>query len=859
MVTKNKIAYLLQAFSPKDSSPESLRRVALLVGLSLVGIIFLLMFSIIAFVESNITRGIFDATTAIILSLNLFDTKRRNQIKSNINIGIAIIAVLYIYLFVSGGKNNTAYVWYYTYPLISCYLLGSRNGAISSGSMLLPVLAFVFINPVHQFFAHYSSTFILRFVAAYFVVAVFSYLFERTREINQLELKNINQSLESLVTNRTSALLTANEQLREEVKKRKQALHSMRLSHKILRTVLDSIDATIYVADMETYEVLFMNKYMKKAFGGDRTGKLCWDAFRNESGPCSHCTNPILIDEWEKPSDGIVWEEQNPITGIWYANYDRAITWIDGRLVRIQIAFDISEQKTAEENLRKTENKFVKLFEATPCWSMLTLVNEGIIIEANDTFFRTSGYDRKEVIGHTGYEFGLFLNSGDREKVLNEFHKTGNLRDYSIQFRMKNGKIRDFLWSAETIDIDGRPYWVSAVLDITKRRIAEKEKNQIIRLAAEQEKHALVGRIAGKMAHDFNNILGIIMGNTELSLIDCKDADTKKTLALILEQTVRGKNLTKNLVAFAKDHEPKQEFIKISEKIDLVLTLMRKDLKGVELITENSPAVPELLADPGMIEHALVNLIQNAVHALSRVEHPRIIIRTYSRNNRIYIEIEDNGCGIPKENIRDIYEPSFTLKGIKDVTGSYKPGIKGTGYGMSNVKKYIDQHKGDVSILSTVGEGTRITIDFPVSKKAVTQEEIAQVRQETVHFNKYILLVEDEQAISDVQYQILTAAPCNHKVDISVNGQMAMDLLDRNRYDFISLDYELSGEINGMDVYHHIRKSDKRIPVLFISGNLAFLESLKSLQQNDPYVDHLSKPCQNMDYIKSINELIGTL
>ena len=82
-----------------------------------------------------------------------------------------------------------------------------------------------------------------------------------------------------------------------------------------------------------------------------------------------------------------------------------------------------------------------------------------------------------------------------------------------------------------------------------------------------------------------------------------------------------------------------------------------------------------------------------------------------------------------------------------------------------------------------------------------------------------------------------------------------MDLFDRNPYDFISLDYVLPGEINGMDVYHHIRKTDKTIPVLFISGNIEFLESIKELQQKDNNIDHLSKPCQNKDYVKSINEL----
>jgi two-component system, cell cycle sensor histidine kinase and response regulator CckA len=256
-----------------------------------------------------------------------------------------------------------------------------------------------------------------------------------------------------------------------------------------------------------------------------------------------------------------------------------------------------------------------------------------------------------------------------------------------------------------------------------------------------------------------------------------------------------------------------------------------------------------------MIEHALVNLIQNSIHALSMVENPRIIMRTYGRGNYICFEIEDNGCGISKENLTYIYDPSFTLKGNRDVAGSYRTGIKGTGYGMSNVKKYIEQHKGNISIESEPGSGTKFTISLPVIKKGLTLEEKTEIKKGKAYSGKYILLVEDETAIANVQYAILTQEPCLHRVDIAANGQAALDLLGKNEYDLVSLDYTLPGGMNGMDIYHHIRLSDKAIPILFISGNIEFLESIKTLKQKDVKIDHLSKPCRNKDYIISINTL----
>ncbi len=144
-------------------------------------------------------------------------------------------------------------------------------------------------------------------------------------------------------------------------------------------------------------------------------------------------------------------------------------------------------------------------------------------------------------------------------------------------------------------------------------------------------------------------------------------------------------------------------------------------------------------------------------------------------------------------------------------------------------------------------------------KKELTVEEKTEIRKGKSYFGKYILLVEDETAIADVQYRILTQEPCSHKVDIANNGKVAIDLFGRNQYDLVSLDYVLPGSINGMDVYHHIRETNITIPVLFISGNIEFLESIKDLKKQDSYIDHVSKPCKNIDYISCINKMLGSV
>jgi len=149
--------------------------------------------------------------------------------------------------------------------------------------------------------------------------------------------------------------LIAIEGVATDITDRKNSEKALQDSHKRFITVLNSIDATIYVTDMKTYKILFMNKHMVDSFGRDMTGEICWKAFRGESKPCVHCTNDKLIDRNNVPTGVVVWNDKNPINEKWYINHDRAIKWTDGRLVRIQIATDITNLKKMEGQLRQSQ------------------------------------------------------------------------------------------------------------------------------------------------------------------------------------------------------------------------------------------------------------------------------------------------------------------------------------------------------------------------------------------------------------------------------------------------------------------------------------------------------------------------
>ena len=136
-----------------------------------------------------------------------------------------------------------------------------------------------------------------------------------------------------------------------------QAEQDLKASNERFLTVLDSLSADIYVADMQTYEILFMNKNMRDKYGQNLVGRTCWKAFRGAGDPCPHCTNAQLVDEKGKPRSMQVWEGRNPLSGKWYINFDRAIYWVDGSVVRLQIATDVTERKKAEEMLQKAHDE----------------------------------------------------------------------------------------------------------------------------------------------------------------------------------------------------------------------------------------------------------------------------------------------------------------------------------------------------------------------------------------------------------------------------------------------------------------------------------------------------------------------
>jgi len=257
-----------------------------------------------------------------------------------------------------------------------------------------------------------------------------------------------------------------------DITERKRAEAALAESFATFRTVMDSLDALVYVADMKTYEILFVNQYGRNIWG-DLTGKICWQSLQtNQNGPCPFCTNEKLLDSNGNPAGILIWEFRNTITGQWYECHDSAIRWTDGRIVRIEIATDITGRKRAEEALQKSEENYRHLIENAN--EAIIVAQDGLLKFVNPMMATLTGYSVEEL---TTLPYIEIIYPDDRAIVLDRRQRriSGEKISSRYMFRI-NSKDNITRWveiSAVNIDWEGRPATLNFLINITERKRAE--------------------------------------------------------------------------------------------------------------------------------------------------------------------------------------------------------------------------------------------------------------------------------------------------------------------------------------------------------------------------------------------------
>jgi signal transduction histidine kinase len=494
---------------PGDSD-VGLRRTVIMVNVIItVAVINLVPLGIVALLGGNITLFVFDMCVAALLTASLLYSRKTKKYDYTIYLGISAAGVLFYWLLVTGGINATGHLWYYTFPLFSLFLLGPRRGAVASLVLLIAALVFFVVDFHHPYFAVYTFDFKVRLIPSFLVVFAYAYLFENLRKKDEkaltrknkelreniAELKTVKSELqihkyelEMQVERRTAALITANKVLRREIDVRKNAQIATFETQERFLTVLNSIEADVYVSDLQTHEILFMNEHLCNSFGDNFVGEICHRSFRGQSTACAHCTNDKLLDEHGQPTGVHVWECANPITNKWYTNYDRAIKWDGNRYVRLQIAMDITERKKAEQSLREAHDELEKrvaerTIELAQAKEQAELANK-----AKSEFLASMSHELRTPLNHIiGFtELMVDKRIGDLNEIqleyLNDVLQSGNyllsvINDVLDLSQVEAGKLK----------LDKSEINIPMLMENSLNMVSEKAKKRAIRISCKTD------------------------------------------------------------------------------------------------------------------------------------------------------------------------------------------------------------------------------------------------------------------------------------------------------------------------------------------------------------------------------------
>lgn len=346
------------------------------------------------------------------------------------------------------------------------------------------------------------------------IINIFNIEANKNRKVNELALLKAHNELEQRVEERTAQLSKSNLLLTHEISERKKFEEALTESHKRFLTVLDSLDAIVYVADMENYNILFANKYVKDNFG-EVTGKICWQTLqKDQTGPCDFCSNNKLVTSTGEPTGVYYWEFQNTVNQRWYARQYRAIPWTNNRLVRLEIAVDITIRKQAEETLKESEEKFRSITAAAND-GIVMINSEGKITSWNAAAENIFGYTSEEIMGN---DVHIFLGSQEYHENYREgfpyFKETGKGpvigKTMELTAVHKDGTEFPIELSVSSLKHKDKWHAIGIVRDITDRKLEKNLSDALNKINS-----------AINSTLNFDEIMNIVVSEATIA-IDCE-------------------------------------------------------------------------------------------------------------------------------------------------------------------------------------------------------------------------------------------------------------------------------------------------------------------------------------------------
>jgi len=587
-----------------------------------------------------------------------------------------------------------------------------------------------------------------------------------------------------------------------------------------LNAILNSIDASVYVADMETYELLFINDRIKR-WAGDVIGKKCFEALQpNQKRPCPFCTNRMLVNAQGEPAGVYLWEYENQVTGKWYECRDRAIPWTDGRLVRIEISTDITWRKETEKEIFNEKERLAVTL-ASIGDAVITTDTEAIITLMNPAAEKITGWPANDAMGKAFEEVVKLQNQRTGNRCSNPVERaliTGDVTvlENSCCLVRRDGTTCTIADCAAPIFDRGKKIIGAVVVfrDITEELRTQKELLKIKKLET-------VGVLAGGIAHDFNNIIAAIMGYIELAQFELNPSEKPyRQLDHAIKACGRAKDLAQQLLTFSKGGTPVKKRTSLPELIR----------ESADFVLHGSTAVCKYRfahdlwmadVDRGQLSQVIQNLVLNSIHAMqgggtiwircSNCNDPKVIAHAGLPAGRyVKIEIEDTGSGIPEEIIDKIFEPYFSTRNT------------GNGLGLSIVHSIISKHNGAIKVRSEKGRGAVFTILLPAAEESTQEDrEIPYSLKDAATEPATILVMDDDPTIRTLASDLLKIY--GHRTIEARDGREAMEIFKKMRasgrhVDLFIMDLTVPGGMGGVEALQKLLEMDPDVRAVVASG-----------------------------------------
>ena len=525
----------------------------------------------------------------------------------------------------------------------------------------------------------------------------------------------------------------------------------------------------------------------------------------------------------------------------------------------IRLKEEVLERKHAEQSFQESETHLRTLINSLP--DLIWLKDpHGVYLSCNTKFEHYFGAKEAQIVGKTDYDFleeSLADFSREKDRLAME---EGGLSMSEEEITYADDGHSEILETIKSPMFDGKGTLIGVLgvgRDITARKKAESEKIMLETELQQAKKLEAVGRLAGGVAHDFNNMLSIILGNTDIILDDLNSTNPIiDNLNEIHKAAERSADLTRQLLAFARKQTIAPKVLDLNTAIDGMLKMLKRLIgEDIDLVWRPSGALWKIKIDPSQFDQALANFCVNSRDAIKSVG--KVTIETenvsfdsaYCRTHKgfrpgdyVMMAFSDDGAGMDKNTLANVFEPFFTTKG----TGH------GTGLGLATVYGIVKQNKGFINVYSEPGQGTTFKVYF--SRHEAACEELKAVEPEIKKGNEKILLVEDEISILKITanmlgrlgYRVLSASTPGEAVQIA--GNLAPDDLHLLITDVVM------PEMNGRDLAKKISSLHPGIKCVFMSGYTANVIAHHGVL--DEGIDFINKPFSKHDLALKIWETL---